>query len=220
MPVINGKYIDKNSYNGSLSKKTEAVMSAQAGVDPNAELRARAAALMEANPKQYSAIKAIYEMKKVPELTFDQQAKKEEQRILEIEKSLKLKKIQDVIDLLEKKGMETGPVKGTLIALRNKFGGASDDDVALYSSIGELGGKQMFEIGGKTLPIAERSLITPWVPTLTMGTKTNLYNLKKMKEEIKHLYGNYNSTGRLIKNNFMTNDNDLDDGLPSSWEEQ
>ena len=74
MPVINGKYVDKNSYNRSLSKKTEAVMSAQAGVDPNAELRARAAALMMANPKQYSAIKAIYEMQKVPELSAAQQA--------------------------------------------------------------------------------------------------------------------------------------------------
>lgn len=218
--VSQNRYIEA----GGGQAPQQVVMSAQAGVpmgvDPNEELRKKFAALMMANPKQYSAIKAIYEMQKTPELTIDQQAKKEEQRVLEIEKSLKLKKIQDVIDLLEKKGMETGPIKGTIIAFKNKFGGADDNDVALYSSIGELGGKQMFEIGGKTLPTAERSLIIPWVPTLTMGTKTNLYNLKRMKKEMENLYSNYGSNNSLMNNSFTRNDDDLDNGLPSSWEEE
>lgn len=63
--VSQNKFVDS----GAQTTPQNTVMSAQAGVDPNEALRAQYAALMQANPKQYTVLNAIYEKLKKPELT-------------------------------------------------------------------------------------------------------------------------------------------------------
>ena len=88
MPEINGQFIDESQLGNQ-----DAMMQAQSGGmpsstagDPNAKLKTVFAALMAANPKQYTALNAIYEKMAKPEESADERkkrtAKEEAQRII------------------------------------------------------------------------------------------------------------------------------------------
>jgi hypothetical protein len=77
-----GKFIET----GTAQTPQNTAMPAQAGTDPNAALKLKYLKLMMANPKQYTALNAMYEKEKVPELSAkeieDQQKKSELERVV------------------------------------------------------------------------------------------------------------------------------------------
>ena len=136
----------------------------------------------------------------------------EEEEQLETEKSNKIANIDRAMVLLKK--IKVGPAVGQWLTLKSRWGLADKDETELYSLIGELGAKKMFEIGGKVLPAQEIQRLKPFVPDVTTANLLNEINLKRLRTETLGLYNKYGSG--------MPSYSETTGGsyMPSSWQEE
>jgi len=137
------------------------------------------------NVSKYSALLKMFQ----PSASETNRKLKQDQ--LDSEKQYKLEQINDAIDLLENKKLKTGKLSGRILSLKSNLLGASANENSLYSVLNELAAKEMFELGGKTLPAQEINRIKPFVPQMLSTTELNLTNLKKMKKNLEEVYGIY-----------------------------
>ena len=138
---------------------------------------------------------------------------KDKMEALKKEENEKLLLIDESISLL-KRGIRTGPLPGRWLAMKSKWGVASDDEQKLYSNISEIGAEKMFDIGGKVLPRHEKQLLEAFSPSANVANEMNITNLEKMRRE---LVGQYQteSTGQRREAQYTNKPY-----YPDSWQTQ
>lgn len=106
------------------------------------------------------------------------------------EKQYNLQIIDDLIKNLTTGGVKTGPFSGLTLQAKAKSGiGINDKERQVYNTIAKIAAKQLFSLGGKTLPAQEMARLEPFTTGYNLPTEQNIVALEAMKKELENIYG-------------------------------
>jgi len=106
------------------------------------------------------------------------------------EKEYNLNLLDNAIKLLTEGKVKTGPLSGNILQAKAKSGiGINQNERDIYNLIAKIGAKQLFALGGKTLPSQEMARLEPFTTSYTLPTEQNLTALQAMRKELEAIYG-------------------------------